>query len=171
SKIVTPDAMPMLRKIYPGKEDQAIFQDLKARFQQKVNSIIDHDKDELGQIQSDQWKAAKAILPTLSSTTRSASGELGLMQQEQMFCSEFVGRMMTKALARLQIELNTQLNRLEPDQPTPAKIKPFFNDIIPKNVAFEKVYPNRLEGFLKTYFSPKPVSSVIQLFVDRTAKK
>lgn len=158
-KIVTPTGLAKMKELYPGKTVDEIYKELRFRFERTVSKLIHYERDRLKDIQLAHWKAGVAILPSLGKTpTRTIEQEIALQVDTQMFCSEFVASIMTSAFARVENDLLREHNLHHPFK--------FFQDIIPKNVRFEKVHPNRLENFLKAYFERAPIPPIVQALIQ-----
>jgi hypothetical protein len=161
-KIVTQEGIKKLREFYPGKSEQAIFEELRLRFEGAVSKLVHDEKDRLKDIQLAHWKAGVAILPRFTRQVRSVEQQKAVQVEEQMFCSEFVSMMMTSAFTRVEESLLQEMGLERP--------RTLFHEIIPKDVPYEKVHPNRLENFLKAYFTQTPTPAVVRALVQERSQ-
>jgi hypothetical protein len=167
SKIITEDGMKKLREIYPGKNDQFIIADVTCKYQRKLGVLIDSRKEELEKVTLSHKKAALAPFPRLLKRQDSKPKELAPIVETEMFCSEYVSKIMSMALTELQADLSSDIALRDTTQraPLPAEIGTFFHDITPKGAWHEKVSPNKLEGFMKAFFHEMPKAPLVQLLV------
>jgi hypothetical protein len=158
-KLVTPEGFQELQKLYPDKSRKEILENIKFRYQRKVSSLLKSENENFKKIQFSGWKAGLSWWNAkFRETVPRLDDAVVKTELREMFCSEFAATIMSAAFANLQKDLQDELGE---------KVK-IFHDIIPTNVPFANVFPNRLADFItsKGFFTEERARPLVDLLVD-----
>ncbi len=161
SQLITSQGMTMLRDLFQDRRNNRndteynnfIQNEVYERYQMAVNRVLRTEQSQINNITFDHTAAITSFIRRYC-PNGSPRTETELLQvfnaPGEMFCSQFASTLMMRTLAEVNRDLQEEYTEVirQRQGPTPTLPSSIFHSVIPPDMPFDTVLPNRLQQLI-----------------------